>query len=124
MPGLAYSQAMQERAARVGFEWPNREGVLEKLREELDELADARTPEHQREELGDILFVLVDWARWHGIEAEDAMRAANAKFVRRFGVIERNVTASGREWRSFTLDELETFWQQAKAEEKLAASNE
>jgi tetrapyrrole methylase family protein / MazG family protein len=118
MPGLAYSQAMQERAARVGFEWPNREGVLEKLREEVDELADAKSPAHQREELGDILFVLVDWARWHGIEAEDAMRAANAKFVRRFAVIERNVTASGREWQSFTLDELEAFWQQAKAEER------
>jgi tetrapyrrole methylase family protein / MazG family protein len=123
MPGLAYSQAMQERAARVGFEWPNREGVLEKLREELDELAEAKTPEHQREELGDILFVLVDWARWHGIETEDAMRAANTKFARRFGVIERNVAASGRDWPSFTLDELEAFWQQAKAEEK-AMSNE
>ncbi|MGI8691008.1 MAG: nucleoside triphosphate pyrophosphohydrolase [Thermomicrobiales bacterium] len=118
MPGLAYSQAMQERAARVGFEWPNREGVLEKLREELDELAGAKTPEHQREELGDILFVLVDWARWHGIESEDAMRAANAKFYRRFGVIERNVAASGRDWSSFTLDELESFWQQVKAEER------
>ncbi len=124
MPGLAYSQAMQERAARVGFEWPNREGVLEKLREELDELAEAKTPEHQREELGDILFVLVDWARWHGIETEDAMRAANAKFARRFGVIERNITASGREWPSFTLDELEAFWQQAKAEEQRVMSNE
>ncbi len=118
MPGLAYSQAMQERAARVGFEWPNREGVLEKLREELDELAEAKTPEHQREELGDILFVLVDWARWHGIETEDAMRAANAKFAHRFAVIERNVAASGRDWPSFTLDELEAFWQQAKAEER------
>ena len=124
MPGLAYSQAMQERAARVGFEWPNRDGVLEKLREELDELADAKTPEHRREELGDLLFVLVDWARWHGIETEDAMRAANAKFVRRFGVIERNVAASGRDWRSFTLDELEAFWQQAKAEEKEVTSRE
>jgi len=123
MPGLAYSQAMQERAARVGFEWPNREGVLEKLREELDELASAKTLENQREELGDLLFVLVDWARWHGIETEDAMRAANAKFYRRFGVIERNVAASGRDWSSFTLDELESFWQQAKAEER-AMSNE
>jgi uncharacterized protein YabN with tetrapyrrole methylase and pyrophosphatase domain len=114
---------MQARAARVGFEWPNRDGVLEKLREELDELADAKTLEHQREELGDILFVLVDWARWHGIETEEAMRAANAKFARRFGVIERNVAASGRAWQSFTLDELEVFWQQAKAEER-ATSNE
>ena len=92
--------------------------------EEVDELADATSPEHQREELGDILFVLVDWARWHGIEAEDAMRTANTKFVRRFGVVERNVAASGRAWQSFTLDELEAFWQQAKAEEKQAASNE
>jgi len=123
MPGLAYSQAMQGRAARVGFEWPNREGVLEKLREEVNELASAKTPENQREELGDILFVLVDWARWHGIESEDAMRAANAKFYRRFGVIERAVAASGRDWSSFTLDELESFWQQAKAEER-AMSNE
>ncbi len=124
MPGLAYSQAMQERAARVGFEWPNREGVLEKLREELDELAAAKSPDDQIEELGDLLFVLVDWARWHGVEAEDAMRAANAKFVRRFGVIERNVAASGRDWHAFTLDELEAFWQQAKAKEKQVTSNE
>ena len=123
MPGLAYSQAMQARAARVGFEWPNREGVLAKLREEVDELANAKTPENQREELGDIFFVLVDWARWHGIESEDAMRAANAKFYRRFGVIERTVAASGRDWSSFTLDELESFWQQAKVEER-AVSNE
>lgn len=124
MPGLAYSQVMQERAARVGFEWPNREGVLEKLREELEELAIAKTPEHQREELGDLLFVLVDWARWHDIHAEDAMRGANEKFVRRFGVVEAHVAASGREWQSFTLDELEAFWQQAKAEEKQVTSNE
>ena len=62
-----------------------------------------------RKKLGDVLFVLVDWARWHGIEAEDAMRWANEKFVRRFGVIERNVATSGREWQSFTLDELEAF---------------
>jgi len=123
MPGLAYSQAMQARAARVGFEWPNREGVLAKLREEVDELANAKTPENQREELGDIFFVLVDWARWHGIESEDAMRAANAKFYRRFSVIERTVAASGRDWSSFTLDELESFWQQAKVEER-AVSNE
>lgn len=118
MPALAYSQAMQERAARVGFEWPHRAGVLEKLREELDELARAATPEEQREELGDLLFVLVDWARWHGVQAEEAMRAANAKFIRRFAVVEAGVAASGRDWQSFTLDELEAFWQQAKAAEK------
>jgi tetrapyrrole methylase family protein/MazG family protein len=124
MPGLMYSQAIQERAARVGFEWPNREGVLEKLREELNELAEATTTEHQREELGDILFVLVDWARWHNVEAEDAMRAANQKFVTRFAHVEARVTASGRDWQAFTLDELEAFWQEAKAIEKAEGSGQ
>lgn len=118
MPALAYSQAMQERASRVGFEWPNRDGILDKLREEIAELAAAESPDDQREELGDLLFVLVDWARWHGLQAEDAMRAANAKFRRRFATVEAGVAASGREWSAFTLDELEAFWQQAKTEER------
>lgn len=124
MPALLYSQAIQERAARVGFEWPNREGVLDKLREELDELARADTPENQREELGDLLFVLVDWARWHHIEAEDAMRAANAKFRRRFGHVEARVAASGKPWDQFALDELEAFWQEAKAMEKAMSTEQ
>jgi len=120
MPALAESQAMQGRASRVGFEWPDHSGILDKLREELTELGEAKTPEEQREELGDLLFVLVDWARWHSIEAEDAMRAANAKFRRRFAVVEAGVAASGREWNTFTLDALDAFWQQAKADEKRA----
>ena len=118
MPALMESQAMQERASRVGFEWPDTAGILDKLREELDELARAEAPDEQREELGDLLFVLVDWARWHGFQAEDAMRAANAKFRRRFAVVEGGVAASGRDWKTFTLDDLDAFWQAAKAGEK------
>jgi tetrapyrrole methylase family protein/MazG family protein len=77
LPALAASQEMQERAANIGYEWPNIEGVLDKVHEELAELRAAETPADQAEEYGDLLFVLVNVARWQGIEAEAALRAAN-----------------------------------------------
>ncbi|MEA2549249.1 MAG: tetrapyrrole methylase family protein / MazG family protein, partial [Chloroflexota bacterium] len=89
LPALAASQEMQERAANIGYEWPNVEGVLDKVHEELAELRAAATPAEQAEEYGDLLFVLVNVARWQGIEAEAALRAANDKFRRRFASVER-----------------------------------
>ena len=95
LPALAASQEMQERAANIGYEWPSVEGVLDKVAEELAELRDAPTPAEQAEEYGDLLFVLVNVARWHGIEAEAALRAANDKFRRRFASVERQAAEGG-----------------------------
>src|SRR4029079_302331 len=95
LPALAASQEMQERAANIGYEWPNVEGVLDKVHEELAELRAAPTPADQAEEYGDLLFVLVNVGRWQGIEAEAALRAANDKFRRRFASVERQASERG-----------------------------
>ena len=119
---LQRGQKIQEKAARVGFDWADARDITEKLSEELRELADARIragdlrPEdpHVREELGDVLFTVVNLARRLGIDAEGAMRDANAKFDRRFRYMEASAVASGRQLNDMTLDELEDLWQQAK----------
>ncbi len=119
---LQRGQKMQEKAARVGFDWTDARDITEKLSEELRELAEARIkagdlkPEdpHVREELGDVIFTVVNLARRLGIDAEGAMRDANAKFERRFRYMEAYAVASGRQLDDMTLDELEDLWQQAK----------
>jgi tetrapyrrole methylase family protein/MazG family protein len=119
---LQRGQKMQEKAARVGFDWADPRDITEKLHEELRELADARLkagdlkPEdpHVREELGDVLFTVVNLARRLGIDAEGAMRDANAKFDRRFRYMEAYAVATGRALNDMSLDELEDLWQQAK----------
>src|SRR5262245_32092861 len=85
LPALAASQETQERAAAVGYDWPDIEGVLEKVTEELSELRASASPDERREEFGDLLFVIVNAGRRLGVETEAALRAANAKFRRRFG---------------------------------------
>ena len=122
MGALQRGQKMQEKAARVGFDWTNVRQITEKLAEELREFADARynagllpaEDPHVREELGDVLFTVVNLARRLGIDAEGAMRDANAKFERRFRYMEAYAVASGRQLGDMTLDELEDLWQQAK----------
>jgi tetrapyrrole methylase family protein/MazG family protein len=122
MGALQRGQKMQEKAARVGFDWTDAREITEKLSEELRELADARLragdlkPEdpHVREELGDVLFTVVNLARRLGIDAEGAMRDANAKFDKRFRYMEAYALADGRQLVDMTLDELEDLWQQAK----------
>jgi tetrapyrrole methylase family protein/MazG family protein len=119
---LARGQKMQEKAARVGFDWSTARQVTEKLAEELREFAEARAaagpnrPEdpHVREELGDVFFTLVNLARHLGIDAEGAMRDANRKFDRRFRYMERFALAGGRPLNEMSLDELEELWRQAK----------
>jgi ATP diphosphatase len=113
---------MQEKAARVGFDWTDARDITEKLSEELRELAEARIragdlrPEdpHVREELGDVIFTVVNLARRLGVDAEGAMRDANAKFDRRFRYMEAFAVAHGRQLNDMSLDELEDLWQQAK----------
>ncbi len=120
LPALAASQEMQERAANLGYDWPNIEGVLDKVAEEADELRRAANDAEFAEEFGDLLFVLVNVARRHGIEAEAAVRAANAKFRRRFGSVERGAAAQGVALRDLDFDALDALWDAAKAEERTA----
>jgi uncharacterized protein YabN with tetrapyrrole methylase and pyrophosphatase domain len=109
---------MQERAANIGYEWPSIDGVLDKVTEELGELRDAATDAERAEEYGDLLFVLVNVARWNGIEAEAALRAANDKFRRRFASVERQAADRGVALRDLSFEELDRLWDTAKAEEK------
>ncbi len=113
LPALMRADKLQKRAARVGFDWPDTEGPADKLREEMAELAAAKTDTHRLEEAGDMLFAAANLVRAHGIAAEDALRAANAKFERRFRAME--VLTS--DFASLPLVEQEALWQLVKASE-------
>ena len=117
MPALAASQEMQDRAANLGYDWPTIDGVLDKVAEEADELRRAVTDAERAEEFGDLLFVMVNVARRRGIEAEGAVRAANAKFKRRFASVERAAADRGVALRDLDFDALDAMWDAAKAEE-------
>ena len=118
LPALAASQEMQERASALGYDWPDIEGVLDKVAEELGELARAETNEDRREEFGDLLLVVVNVGRKLGIETEGALRAANDKFRRRFRRVERMVAERGVAIRDLDFATLDTLWDAAKAEER------
>lgn len=112
---------LQDKAAAVGFDWPNLDGVRAKLREELDELEDAvgqGEDEQIRDELGDVLFVLVRYAQKLGVEPEDALRRANAKFLRRFTHIVERCHESQIPLQSAGLETMESFWNEAKERER------
>jgi tetrapyrrole methylase family protein/MazG family protein len=116
LPALAASQEMQERAAHIGYDWPSIVGVLTKVDEELAELAEARTAAERSEEVGDLLMVLVNLARHHGVDAEAALRGANGKFRRRFGIVERLAAERGVALRDLSFAALDELWDQAKAQ--------
>ena len=118
LPALAVSQAMQGRARRVGFDWPNVEGQLEKLAEELREFAQASDSDQREDEFGDILMVMAGIAQRLEIDAEQALRRANAKFRRRFGHIEARVAERGEDLRDLDLAAMDALWDEAKAEER------
>ncbi|MGH9888658.1 MAG: nucleoside triphosphate pyrophosphohydrolase [bacterium] len=122
MPALAAGQEMQERAAALGYDWPSIDGVLDKVAEELGELARAASPEERGEEFGDLLLVAVNVGRKLGIEAEGALRAANAKFRARFGRVERMARERGVALRDLDFAALDDLWDAAKAEERAAAA--
>ncbi len=115
MPALAYAQTVQERAMRAGFRWPRLDDVLAKLAEEIAELRQARTRDEREQEFGDVLFALVNAAQHLGINAEDALRAAGRRFVRRFTVLETLVRARGLDLAALPLAELTALWREAKA---------
>lgn len=115
LPALLRAQKLQGRAARVGFDWPDTEGPRAKIAEELDEVVTASTDAERAEEIGDLLFAVVNYARHLGVDAEGALRAANDKFARRFqGVEER----AGPDIANLPLDTLEAYWQAVKALER------
>ena len=114
MPALAYAQAVQGRAARMGFDWDDYTGVIDKVVEELKEIETAESDSARESELGDLLFSLVNAARWLGIEAETALRQANRKFYSRFTAMERLASERGLDFESLPLDAKEDLWQEVK----------
>jgi len=122
MPALAASQEMQERAAHLGYDWPEIVGILDKVREELAELEAATSDAERREEVGDLLLVIVNLARRHGVDAESALRAASAKFRRRFRIVERTARERGVALRDMSFAELGELWDAAKVEERAASA--
>jgi MazG family protein len=124
LPALAYSQEMQARAAALGYDWPDFEGVIEKLEEEAVELLEADDPARRVEEFGDLLLVLVNLARKMDIDAEAALRAANQKFARRFALVERYAAERGRSLDRMTFEELDELWDAAKTEAARGARRE
>jgi tetrapyrrole methylase family protein/MazG family protein len=118
LPALAASQEMQERAAALGYDWPSIDGILEKVREELAELAAAPDPAARREEFGDLLLVIVNVGRRMGIDSETALRGAADKFRRRFASVERQAAERGVALRDLDFAALDALWDAAKAEER------
>lgn len=114
LPALAQAEAYGARAARTGFDWPEIQGVLDKLNEEVDELRRAESEEERIAEYGDLLFALVNVARWLGVDPEAALRAANARFKQRFSYIERNAKEQGRSLKELSLEEMEALWVEGK----------
>jgi nucleoside triphosphate diphosphatase len=121
LPALTRAVKLTKRAGRVGFDWPDASAVLEKLHEEVAELEAEIAAEDRakaREELGDFLFVCANLARKLDIEPEDALRAANAKFTRRFHHIEARLAETGRTPDQSTLEEMDRFWNEARRADK------
>ncbi|MDY6876809.1 MAG: nucleoside triphosphate pyrophosphohydrolase [Chloroflexota bacterium] len=114
LPALLQANTYGQRAARVGFDWTEVGGVTAKIREEIVEVEAAVTPEEEEAELGDLLFAVVNWARWLEVDPETALRKANARFARRFCGVERMARERGLDMLALTVDGLELLWQEAK----------
>ena len=117
LPALSQAQEYQDRAARVGFDWNDIDGVLEKLKEEIDEVKRAETDFELASEIGDLFFALVNLARWKKVDAESALRGTNNRFKRRFASVEAGAREQGRNLSELSLDEMEVLWQKAKKSE-------
>ncbi|MGH1455463.1 MAG: nucleoside triphosphate pyrophosphohydrolase [Alphaproteobacteria bacterium] len=121
LPALLKAQKLQKKAAKTGFEWENPTFVLDKLEEEIAEMREAianKDKENQAEELGDILFLLANYARMLDINAEEALRQCNNKFTRRFGGVEKDIKDRGLKFEDVTLKDMELSWNKQKKKEK------
>ncbi|MCW5879179.1 MAG: nucleoside triphosphate pyrophosphohydrolase [Anaerolineales bacterium] len=114
LPALSQAEAYTARAARVGFEWPNLEGVQGDVAEEMREFEEAQTPEEREAEYGDVLFAWVNLARWLKIDPEAALRAANDRFRERFAYVEQGARRQGRQLSEMSLQEMDALWDEAK----------
>ena len=118
LPPLMAASKISQRAAKAGFEWESVDGVWDKFHEELEEFRTAIAHEpkaNQTAELGDLLFTLINIARWHDLDPAEALQSTNRRFIQRFEQVER---AAGSSLENYSLEELEAFWQQAKAKLK------
>lgn len=114
MPALSQGLELQARAAKVGFDWPDINGVLDKINEEIREIEDAKSGEELEGEFGDLLFVLVNYARWRQVDPEVALHRTNAKFRARFKYIEQQLHRKGLKFDDVGLVEMDALWNQAK----------
>jgi XTP/dITP diphosphohydrolase len=114
MSELLRAYRVQKKVAGVGFDWPDAQGVLDKLVEEIGELRAAESAAEREEEFGDLLFTIVNYSRFIDANPEDALRKSTNKFMHRFRKVEEEVQASGREWREYTAEELDALWNRAK----------
>ena len=117
MPALAYSQLMQDRASRSGFDWDTVDGVLDKVTEELREIYEAPTQEEKAKEYGDLLLTVVNVGRWMGVQAEDALRQSNVRYHHRFTGMERLATERGASFADLPLEEKDRLWDEVKQRE-------
>jgi tetrapyrrole methylase family protein/MazG family protein len=124
LPALVYANEMQGRAAGLGYDWPDLEGVIDKIAEEASELLAATDATERDEEYGDLLFVIVNLGRKLGIDPEASLRAASRKFASRFARVERLAESRGLELRAMGLDGLDELWQEAKLEEQASLREE
>jgi tetrapyrrole methylase family protein / MazG family protein len=114
LPALTQAQEYQDRAARVGFDWPQIDGVLDKIKEEIEEIKGAEADFELASEIGDLFFVLVNFARWKHVDAESVLRGTNAKFKKRFAFVEQGAKKQGRNLSDMSLEEMDLLWDQAK----------
>ena len=124
LPALMRAEKLQKRAARVGFDWPDTTGPKKSLAEELDELDAAETEAERLLEAGDVLFAAVNVVRRYGVDPEQALKATNAKFERRFRAMERMAETESTDFAALTLDQQEEYWQRVKRMEAAAGSED
>jgi tetrapyrrole methylase family protein/MazG family protein len=114
LPALSQAEELQDRAARVGFDWPTIEGVIDKICEEVEEMRSADTPEKRAGEIGDLFFAVVNLARWLKIDAESVLRQTNERFRRRFAYIEKRAREEGTRLAGMSQAEMDVYWDEAK----------
>ncbi len=114
LPAMVKAQRIQDKARGVGFDWENSDQVWEKVLEELNEFKEAKTKEDQEEEFGDLLFSLINYARFKGIHPEDALEKTNKKFIYRFQYLETESANDGKKMGEMTLNEMDEYWNRAK----------
>ncbi len=114
MPALAYAYEISRRAVRVGFEWADLQGVIDKVNEEIAEIKAAKSVKEKTDEIGDLLFTLVNYARWEGVDPEAALREANEKFYKRFSIVEMMAKQRGKELQKLSFREWDELWEEAK----------